>query len=368
MFERIEVPIPGREYPIFVGAGVLAQAGSRLAALGRRGRVLLVTNPTVAEWYLAPLRRNLAAAGLDVHTALVPDGEEHKSLDQAAVLYEHAAAAGLDRTDAIAALGGGVIGDLAGFVAATYLRGVAFVQVPTTVLAQIDSSIGGKVAVNLPAGKNLVGAFHQPILVLSDVSVLRTLPARELRAGLAEMLKHGLLDREYFDWYEHNLPALAAGDEATLAKGIAWSCRIKAAVVAADEREQGARTLLNLGHTVGHAVERAAGYGTWRHGEAVGIGLLAAGRLAKNLGMLKTPELARLEAAVRATLGPCLPNLALELLEPMLAALFHDKKTIAGRLRFVLPRGLGRAEVVETVTMEMVREELEGLLRPEHGK
>ncbi|MCL6615317.1 MAG: 3-dehydroquinate synthase, partial [Firmicutes bacterium] len=256
-----------------------------------------------------------------------------------------------------------VIGDLAGFVAATYLRGISFVQVPTTLLAQIDSSIGGKVAVNLPAGKNLVGAFHQPRLVAADTGTLRTLPERELRAGLVEMLKHGLLRADYFAWYEEHLPALLARDEGALADGIAESCRIKAAVVLADERERGGpRTLLNLGHTVGHALENVVGYGILRHGEAVGLGLIVAGRLSRRRGFLGAKELERIERAVAATLGPYLPRLSREQLDPIVAAFFRDKKTLGGRLRFVLLRGPGEAFVDEGIDPETVRAELEGLL------
>lgn len=362
--EAVEVPLPGREYRIHIGPGLLTRTGQFCAALGRPGRVLIVTNPTVARWYLPPLRNSLAAAGCQVHEAVIPDGEEYKSLAQAGELYAAAAGASLDRTDAVVALGGGVIGDLAGFVAATYLRGINFVQVPTTLLAQIDSSIGGKTAVNLPAGKNLVGAFHQPRLVVSDTGTLATLAEREIRAGLIEVLKHGLLDAEYFSWYEENLSRLFDRDEETLTQGIAWSCRIKAAVVVTDERESGPRALLNLGHTVGHALEKVAGYGRWRHGEAVGFGLLAAGKIALRLEMLTGEEQRRLAGVVRATLGPQMPRIDAAQIEPLVAALYLDKKTVAGRLRFVLPRGIGRAEVVD-LAEDQVRRALSDLTAEE---
>ncbi len=365
MIEEIPVPLPGREYCIRVGPGLLSQVGETLARLGQRGRVLLVTNPTVARWYLAPVRESLNSAGFAVHEALVPDGEEYKSLDQTGALYGLAAGARLDRSDAVIALGGGVIGDLAGFVAATYLRGVNFVQLPTTVLAQIDSSIGGKVAVNLPAGKNLVGAFHQPRLVLADIESLRTLPPEEFRAGLIEMLKHGLLDAAYFDWYEENLIGMCRGETALLTDGIAHSCRIKAAIVVEDEREHGKRTLLNLGHTVGHALEKVAGYGVWRHGEAVGLGLIMAGRLSRRLGMLSDVELDRLTRIVYDTLGPRLPVLSQNQVQPLMQALFLDKKTMAGRLRFVLPAEIGRAIVTDSISEAIIHEELSALVRPE---
>ncbi|MGQ9779580.1 MAG: 3-dehydroquinate synthase [Bacillota bacterium] len=364
--QTVFVPLPGHEYAIEIGAGLLSRLGSLVAPLGLGRRILVITNPTVARWYLRPVEESLAVAGFAVAKAEVPDGEEYKSLAQAEVLYAEAVAAGLDRSDAILALGGGVIGDLAGFVAATYLRGIAFIQVPTTLLAQIDSSIGGKVAVNLPAGKNLVGAFHQPRLVVTDPTTLRTLPERELRAGLVEMLKHGLLQADYFAWYEEHLPELLACDEEALTEGIAASCRIKAAVVLADEKERGGpRTLLNLGHTVGHALENVAGYGVWRHGEAVGLGLIVAGRLSRRLGFLGAEELQRLEKAVVATLGPYLPRLTRDQLDPLVAALFRDKKTLGGRLRFVLLRRPGEAFVAEGIEPSLVRTELEGLLEAE---
>ncbi len=357
MNDLVHLAIPGREYDIRIEPGLLARAGQILAAAGRRGRVLLVTNPTIARWHLAPVSQGLRGNGFTVHEALVPDGETYKSLQEASGLYDRAAAAQMDRGDLIIGLGGGVIGDLAGFVAATYLRGLAFVQIPTTMLAQIDSSIGGKVAVNHPAGKNLIGAFYQPALVLTDPETLRTLPEREIRQGLVEMLKHGLLDADYFAWYERHLGAMLALEIGVIQEGIAGSCRIKAAVVEADERELGGRALLNLGHTVGHAFENVAGYGVWRHGEAVGLGLVVAGRLAQQLGWMSGAERGRLEAAVRGTLG-ALPPLEREQIEPMLKAMFLDKKTLGGRLRFVLPRGIGRAEVTEEVTPGMVRREL----------
>lgn len=360
--EIVDVPLPGREYAIHIGRGLIARCGELLADLGRPGRALVVTNPTVARWYLPPLRDSLFAAGYRVHEVLVPDGEEYKSLAQAGKLYAAAARASLDRTDAVVALGGGVIGDLAGFVAATYLRGLAFVQLPTTLLAQIDSSIGGKTAINLPEGKNLVGAFHQPRLVVSDTGSLATLPEREIRSGLVEMLKHGLLDAEYFAWYEENLPGLIGREEEILRRGIAWSCRIKAAIVVSDERESGPRALLNLGHTVGHALEKVAGYGRWRHGEAVGFGCLAAGEIARVLGMLTEGEWRRLAGAVRTTLGPRMPRIDGAQIEPLISALYLDKKTVAGRLRFVLPHGIGGAKVADAVDEEQVRRALRRLV------
>lgn len=364
MRQSVPVPLPGREYSIEIGPGLLAEAGTLLAGRRKPGRVMVVTNPTVARLYLEKLRASLAEAGFTVSCAEVPDGEEYKTLDQAAFLYDRAVQAGLDRSDLIVSLGGGVIGDLAGFVAATYLRGVAFVQIPTTILAQVDSSIGGKVGVNLPVGKNMVGAFHQPLLVLIDPLTLKTLPEREIRSGLIEVLKHGLLEADYFTWYEAHLPGLLALDQADLVEGIAGSCRIKTRIVLADEREQGLRALLNLGHTVGHAVETVSGYGRWRHGEAVGLGLIVAGRLSQRLGLGAT-EAARLEAAVRATLANQLPWPEKDQVEPILAALYKDKKTLGGRLRLVLLQAIGRVVIDSSTPGEAIRAELAVLTRRE---
>ena len=249
---------------------------------------------------------------------------------------------GADRRSVVVALGGGVVGDMAGFAAAIYMRGIRFVQVPTTLLAQVDSSVGGKTGINLAAGKNLVGAFHQPIAVLADTSTLATLPPRELSAGLAEVIKHGLLaDAAYFDAVERDLDALRALDPTALAAAIEGSCRIKAAIVARDERESGERALLNLGHTFGHAIETLAGYGTWLHGEAVGCGLCLAADLSKRLGLIGVAEVERIEAAVaRAGLPTRIPGLGLE---AAITAMRGDKKAEAGEIRFILIERIGRA-------------------------
>ncbi len=343
----VGVELGERSYPILVGDGLLARAGrlvrERLAETGyETDRALLVTHPEIGALYGHEVLNGFEEAGFRVGVAEVPPGEESKSLQQAARLYDACVAASLDRRSPVVALGGGVIGDLAGFVAATYLRGVPFVQLPTTLLAQVDASVGGKVAVNHPLAKNLIGAFHQPLLVAADVSTLRTLPARELAAGLAEAVKHGLLaDPAYFAYLEENAPLLLGRSLPHLASLVAGSCRIKAAVVAADEREAGLRQVLNLGHTVGHALEAATGYGSFLHGEAVAVGMVAAGRIALALGTGWTArDQERLEALlVSLSLPVRLPSLPLEAL---LAAASLDKKAAAGDITWILPEAVGR--------------------------
>ncbi len=345
--EEVRVELGERSYPILVGDGLLARVGEllheRLAATGgATERALLVTHPELHALYGRRVAAGLEEAGFRVRVAEVPSGEGSKSLEQAASLYDACVAARLDRRSPVVALGGGVVGDLAGFVAATYLRGVPFVQLPTTLLAQVDAGVGGKVAVNHPLGKNLIGAFHQPLLVAADVSTLRTLPPRELAAGLAEAVKHGLLaDASYFSYVEDSAPLLLARSLPHLASLVVGSCRIKAAVVAADERESGLRQILNLGHTVGHALEAATGYASFLHGEAVALGLVAAGRLALALGTGWTDgDQERLEALlVSLSLPVRLPPLPVG---SLLAAASLDKKATAGDITWVLPEAVGR--------------------------
>lgn len=341
----VEVTLGERGYPIWIGAGLLGDTRRWRAAI--RGRhVLVVTNETVAPLYLARVQ-----AGLDgfVHAALVlPDGEAHKTLTNGAAVFEALAALGASRDATILALGGGVIGDLAGFAAACWMRGIDFVQMPTTLLAMVDSSVGGKTGVNLPAGKNLVGAFHQPRAVVADTAVLATLPPREYRAGLAEIVKYGAIgDIAFFGWLEANAPALNAREDAVLIEAIATSCRHKAGVVARDEHEHGERARLNFGHTFGHALETETGYGSLLHGEAVAIGMVLAARLSNALGCAPRADgerLARLLAALGLPVTPpaCDP-------QRLLALMRLDKKNLSGRLRLILWRGIGRAEIVPDI-------------------
>lgn len=350
-YRTLTVDLGARGYPIHIGPGLLDRAELYRPALGT-GRVLVVTNETVAPLYL-----NRVLAGLpdrDPASLVLPDGERHKTPETAARVYDELMARGVGRDGTVVALGGGVIGDLAGFAAATWQRGIDFVQIPTTLLAQVDSSVGGKTGVNHPQGKNMIGAFHQPRLVLADTDVLATLPGRELSAGLAEVIKYGLIrDAEFFEWLEANIDALRARDADALAHAIARSCENKAAVVAADEREIGDRALLNLGHTFGHAIEAALGYGDWLHGEAVGVGMCLAAELSTRLGWLDAADRDRTIALITAAglptgLPPDLPR------KQVLDLMAHDKKVLAGRLRLVLLKAIGEAVVTEDFPGEIL--------------
>ncbi|HEY6985983.1 MAG TPA: 3-dehydroquinate synthase [Rhodanobacteraceae bacterium] len=352
---ELDVALGERSYPIRIGSGLLGDAGAWRAEL--RGRhVLVVTDEHVAPLYLARVRDSLASLA---HDAIVlPAGESSKTLDSAARIFSALAALGASRDAAIIALGGGMVGDLAGFAAATWMRGIDFVQMPTTLLAMVDSSVGGKTGVNLDSGKNLVGAFHQPRAVLIDTATLATLPAREYAAGLAEVVKYGAIgDAKFFEWLEANADALNARDASALAEAIATSCRQKAGVVARDEREQGERALLNFGHTFGHAIEAASGYGTVLHGEAVAIGMVLAARLAALLGRAPPHDAARL-ATLLARFGlPTAPPRGVDA-DALLVRMRLDKKNVSGRLRLVLWRGLGRAEIVPDVDEASIRQVL----------
>ncbi|MDX1482493.1 MAG: 3-dehydroquinate synthase [Woeseiaceae bacterium] len=331
----LTVDLGERSYPIVIGSGLLG-GGFDLAEYVPGPDCLVVTNETVGPLYLERLAGCLG--GRSVGTVALPDGEQHKTLATMSKVIDRLVESGAGRDTTVIALGGGVVGDIAGFAAACYMRGVRFVQVPTTLLAQVDSSVGGKTGVNHPAGKNLVGAFHQPALVLADTDTLATLPVREYRAGLAEVIKYGAIaDAAFFAWLEANLDALLDKDAAAIAHAVARSCELKAEVVAEDERESGRRAILNFGHTFGHAIERCQGYGDWLHGEAVAAGMLMAARLSG----LAADEQERLEALVsRAGLPVAQPGI-----QPaeLLAAMGHDKKVLDRALRFVLLEKLGSA-------------------------
>lgn len=358
--EPAVVPVPAgtRAYPVYVGAELIPGVGrlARDAHLGRRA--LVVTNPAVGGRYAAALVDGLAAAGFAVHRVDIPDGEAYKTLATVEQICRAAVAAGLERRDFFVALGGGVVGDAAGFAAAAYLRGVDFVQVPTTLLAQVDASVGGKTGVNLPEGKNLVGAFHQPRLVAADVGTLRTLPQRELAAGLAEVIKYGAIaDPHLFDFLEDRLEGLLARRLPLLVRIVTRSCQIKARVVAADEREtQGVREILNFGHTVGHAIEALSGYGRYLHGEAVAIGMVTAALLSRRQGKMAGGDVERLVALLRRAGLPTAPPDV----DPaeLLAVMHRDKKVRDGRLRFVLLEGLGQAFVTSEVPGEWITDVL----------
>ena len=335
----LNVELGTRSYPILIGSGLLGETEVFRRYLRAR-EVLIVSNTSVAPLYLSTLVASLS--GRRRVEVILPDGEVHKTLANAARVFDVLIANRLARDCAVVALGGGVVGDLAGFAAACYQRGVDFVQLPTTLLAQVDSAVGGKTAVNHPGGKNLIGAFHQPILVVSDTATLATLPPRELRAGLAEVVKYGLIaDATLFDWLEGHVERLLAGDPETLTHIIRRSCEIKAAIVGRDEREQGERALLNLGHTFGHAIESATAYREWLHGEAVGAGLVMAAAMSVACGSLPAADAERVRRLIaRVGLPTRIDSVSAA------AALDHmriDKKALGGRLRLVLLRRIGEA-------------------------
>jgi len=339
--ETLRVELGSRSYPILIGQGLLAERALFEQHLCARD-VLIVSNTVVAPLYLGTLEASLGSRR--VIATLLPDGEAHKTLANVARILDVLVANRFGRDCAVVALGGGVVGDMAGFAAATYQRGVAFLQVPTSLLAQVDSSVGGKTGVNHPGGKNLIGAFHQPIAVVADTRTLASLPVRELRAGLAEVIKYGLIcDAGFFSWLEAHLDELLAGEAPALAHVIRRSCEIKAQIVGRDERETADRALLNLGHTFGHAVEAATGFTEWLHGEAIGAGLVMAARMSRESGYLTSEELDRVTHLIaRAGLPTQVPSVKPEV------ALEHmriDKKVQAGRIRLVLMRGIGSAFV-----------------------
>jgi 3-dehydroquinate synthase len=347
--ERLAVSLGERSYDIVVGSGLLARAGSELAPILRRPDAIIVTDANLAATpHLGVLERSLEAAGIACPRIVLPPGEATKSMAQLGDLLEELLDQGVDRASTIVAFGGGVVGDLAGFAAAILLRGLDCVQVPTTLLAQVDSAIGGKTGINTRHGKNLVGAFHQPRLVLADTAVLASLPPRELRAGYAEVVKYGLIDRpDFFAWLEAHGRDVIAGDGAAQQHAVLESCRAKAAVVAADEREGGVRALLNLGHTFAHGLEAACGYGDeLLHGEAVALGMVLAFDLSVRLGLCPATDADRVRTHLAAVgLPVTLGALKAEgsVVETLLTTMGHDKKAEAGRPRFVLTRGIGRA-------------------------
>ena len=351
--QTVRVALAERAYPIHIGAGLLERADLLVPLLTQR-RVALVTNHTVAPLYLDRIARALDAAGVASVRVVVPDGEAHKDWSTLNKVFDALLENRCDRKTAIVALGGGVIGDLAGFAAATYQRGVPFVQVPTTLLAQVDSSVGGKTAINHPLGKNMIGAFHQPLAVLADMDTLATLPPAELRAGLAEVIKHSAIrDAAFFDWLEANLDALLRLDRNALAYAVKRSVEIKAAVVAVDERETGLRALLNFGHTFGHAIEAGLGFGAWLHGEAVAAGMVMAADLSTRLGTLERGAADRLRRLLeRAGLPVAGPALGADRYLDLMAI---DKKAEAGRIRFILLDRLGAARIVDQVPPEALR-------------
>ncbi len=353
---KVRVSLGSDSYDINIGSGLLMQTGRQLKEYGFAGKIVIITNPIVKRLYGNTLKQSLTGEGFEVTVLQVPDGEEQKSLEVAGRLYNELTDSYSERTTSILALGGGVIGDLAGFVAATYLRGVPLIQIPTTLLAQVDSSIGGKVAVNHGQLKNKIGAFYQPRLVISDISTLRTLPTQEFISGLAEVIKYAVIgDKEFFAYLERNLDQIKSLDERLLEEVVCKSSQIKAEVVEKDERDLGLRNTLNYGHTVGHAVESASDFKV-RHGEAVALGMLAAGRISNKLGLLDKSDLIRLKRIIeRADLTIELPNLEVE---KIIQAIKHDKKILRDKIRFVLPKALGNVFITDEVSLSLVEQVL----------
>lgn len=353
----ITVPLPANAYDVVIAAGQLSQLGAGIKPLLKGDRLLLVSNPTVFEHYGAAVVANLTAAGFAVATCILPDGEAYKTLDAIQTIYDAALAHQMERSSTMVSLGGGVIGDMTGFAAATWLRGVAFVQIPTTLLAMVDASVGGKTGVNHPQGKNLIGAFHQPRQVVIDPQVLATLPVREFRAGMAEVIKYGVIwDADLFERLEA-APDLGPDMPLALLQTILIrSCQAKAEVVSQDEKEAGLRAILNYGHTIGHAVESLTGYRSVNHGEAVAIGMVAAGVIAAELGYWDAALAERQNRLIeRAGLPTTLPELNID---EVITTLQADKKVKQGRVRFVLPTELGAATLVDTVPEGLIRKVL----------
>jgi 3-dehydroquinate synthase len=360
----VHVPLGSRSYSILIGPELLATLGSRCAKLGLGRRCAVISDTQVAGHYAEPVLASLRASGFEPVLVQVPPGETAKSLKSVQFCYDALAAQRLERKSFVVALGGGVVGDLAGFVAATYLRGIAFVQVPTTLLAQVDSSVGGKVGVNLQAGKNLVGAFHQPRLVLCDLDTLKTLPDREFRSGLAEVIKYGIIyEAALFRRLERDLDKLLQRHGQTLAAVIARCCAIKAEVVGQDETESGLRAILNFGHTIGHAIEAISGYGKYLHGEAISIGQVAAARLSGSQVGLSEKEEARIRLLFERAGLPVTIPLKPAQTKRLLAAMALDKKVAGGEVRFVLANRIGQVEWGRKVPLETI----EATLRWCHG-
>lgn len=356
----LEVPLGERSYPIHIGAGLISSAGGLLLPLLPQKRAIVVADATTGELYGDALKTSLKAAGIDAASITLPVGEETKSLGVFSKLLEDILACRPERKTTLIALGGGVIGDITGFAASVILRGIPFVQIPTTLLAQVDSSVGGKTAVNSVHGKNLIGSFYQPLAVLADTDALGTLPARELRAGYAEVLKYGLLgDTHFFHWLEEHGQRVLAGEQDALTKAIETSCRAKAIIVGQDEKESADRALLNLGHTFGHALEKATGYGdALLHGEAVAVGCLMAFDLSVRMGLCERAELERVRLHMEETgLLPDLASLRVDWDAQELAHwCYQDKKVEGGKLTFVLARGIGKAFVCRDVREQDVAE------------
>ncbi|KAB2843494.1 MAG: 3-dehydroquinate synthase [Burkholderiales bacterium] len=351
--DPLVVDLGHRRYPITIGQGLLRSAGEAIRQLVP-GRLFVVSNPTVAALHLAPLMDSIGKAGRRAEVILIPDGEAYKTASTLTQIHTRLLELGADRRSALLALGGGVVGDLAGYAAATYQRGIDFVQLPTTLLAQVDSSVGGKTGINHSLGKNMIGAFHQPRAVIIDTDCLQSLPPRELATGLAEVIKYGLIrDPDFFVWLENSLEQLVSLRADSLAHAIRRSCEIKAAIVASDETEAAERAILNFGHTFGHAIEAGLGYGVWTHGEAVAAGMVMATHLSEDLGQIPGVLRERLVTLLRRARLPVSPP-ALEV-NGFLERMRLDKKTLGGRFRLILLHELGRAGINDSLSADDLR-------------
>ena len=356
MMKTLEVDLGTRSYPIHIGTDLIDQP-NLFSACEKASSIYIVTNTTVAPLYAERLTKTLEKLGKPVRTIILPDGESYKSWKNLQLIFDDLLKFGADRQTMLVALGGGVIGDMTGFAAASFMRGIRFIQVPTTLLAQVDSSVGGKTGINHPLGKNMIGAFHQPVAVIADLNTLKTLPPRELSAGLAEVVKHGAIaDAQFLDWIEANASELLGCDTNSMGHAVLRSCEIKSAVVSADERESGVRATLNFGHTFGHAIEAGMGYGEWLHGEAVGCGMVMAADLSCRLKYISKAEFDRLTKIISSMNLPIVPpkfgaERYMELMQV-------DKKTEGGKIRYVVLEKIGQAQiksvpdaqVIETLT------------------
>ncbi|MCO8098634.1 3-dehydroquinate synthase [Acinetobacter indicus] len=353
--QTLYVELGDRRYPIFIGSDLNPQTLLEPYIQGKQ--VMIVSNSTVAPLYLKHYQTAIEALGKQVATCILPDGEKYKDIQHLNLIFDALLEAGFNRDCTMLALGGGVIGDMAGFASACFQRGVYFIQVPTTLLSQVDSSVGGKTGINHPLGKNMIGAFQQPQVVLADMSQLKTLPDRELSAGLAEVIKYALLgDIEFLDWLEQHMDALVARDPVLLAEAVYRSCAHKARIVANDEKEQGERALLNLGHTFGHAIESYLGYGEWLHGEAVATGMVMAADLSHRMGWISADDVERTKRIIsRAQLPIVCPKIPLD---DFLGFMAHDKKVLNGQLRLVLMQRLGQAIITREFDPELMKQSI----------
>lgn len=353
--QTLSVDLGDRSYPIYIGHGLLRNSDLYTPYIKGR-QVLIVSNETIAPLYLEDVKS--ALADYQVDTVVLPDGEKYKDLNTLNLIFDELLERRHNRTTTLIALGGGVVGDMTGFAAAAYQRGVNFIQVPTTLLSQVDSSVGGKTGVNHPLGKNMIGAFHQPQCVIADTDTLQTLPSSEMAAGMAEVIKYGLItDAEFYEWLQSNVTSLMAGDAKFLADAIYRSCSNKAKVVAKDEREGGIRAILNLGHTFGHAIESHQGYGNWLHGEAVGAGMIMAADLSQRLGYLQTQDVEHLSQLLKAASLP-VEGPADMTCEDYISRMAVDKKVLDGALRLVLLKEIGDAYITSEVPRQLLNETL----------